>query len=356
MAEDSFDERTEAPTDKRRSEAREKGNVAKSSEINSTLVLLVGIVMLKLCSPWMYREMAKFMQSMFELTAHPRCDFIFVQSLVFKSMVFLFYACLPVSAAIMVVGVIANIVQVGFLFTLQPLAPNLSKLNVISGAQRLLSLRSVVEIVKDLAKLCLIGSVAFFTIQGEFGKFIGLWNTTPAAIWVFLLNVAFTIVLRIALVLLIISVLDIFYQRYEYEKKLKMTKQEIKEEHKQMEGDPHIKSRIRSLQREMARRRMMQEVPKATVVVTNPTYIAIAIMYDPDTMQTPRVVAKGKRVMAEQIKKIAAQEGIPIVEDKPLARAMYDKVDVGDDVPLEFFAAVAEVLAYVFRLKKRSAA
>ena len=162
MAEESFDERTEAPTDKRRSEAREKGNVAKSSEINSTLVLLVGIVMLKICSPWMYREMAKFMQSMFELTAHPRCDFIFVQSLVFKSMVFLFYACLPVSAAIMVVGIVANIVQVGFLFTLQPLAPNLSKLDVISGAQRLVSLRSVVEIVKDLAKLGLIGSSRLF--------------------------------------------------------------------------------------------------------------------------------------------------------------------------------------------------
>jgi flagellar biosynthetic protein FlhB len=356
MAEESFDERTEAPTDKRRSEAREKGNVAKSSEINSTLVLFVGILMLKFCSPWMYREIAMFMQSMFELVAHPRCDLAFVQSLFFRATVFLFYACLPISGAIMIVGVIANIMQVGFLFTLQPLVPNLSKLDVIGGAQRLISLRSVVEIVKDLAKLALIGSIAFFTIQGEFGKFIGIWSATPGVIWVFMLNTAFTIVLRVALVLLVISILDFFYQRFEHEKKLKMTKQEVKEEHKQMEGDPQVKSRIRSLQREMARRRMMQEVPKATVVVTNPTYIAIAILYEPDSMQTPRVVAKGKRVMAEQIKKIAAQAGIPIIEDKPLARAMYDKVDIGDDVPLEFFAAVAEVLAYVFRLKKRSAA
>jgi flagellar biosynthetic protein FlhB len=135
-----------------------------------------------------------------------------------------------------------------------------------------------------------------------------------------------------------------------------MTKQEVKEEHKQMEGDPQIKSRVRSLQREMARRRMMQEVPKATVVVTNPTYIAIAIRYEPEVMQTPRIIAKGKRIMAEQIKKIAAEAGIPIVEDKPLARAMYDKVNIGDEVPVEFFTAVAEVLAYVFRLKKRNAA
>jgi flagellar biosynthesis protein FlhB len=356
MAEQSFDERTEAPTDKRRSEAREKGNVAKSSEINSTLVLLVGIVMLKFCSPWMYRQIVMFMQSSFQLIAHPGTEMAFFMALIIKATMFLFYLCLPVCAAIMVIGLVANIVQVGFLFTLQPLVPNLSKLDVISGAKRLLSLRSIVEVVKDMAKLVLIGCIAFFTIKGEFGRFLGLGNTTPAAIWVFMLSLSFTIVFRIALVLLVISILDLFYQRYEYEKQLKMTKQEVKEEHKQMEGDPQVKSRIRSLQREMARRRMMQEVPKATVVVTNPTYIAIALRYEPEEMQTPKIVAKGKRIMAEQIKKLAAAAGVPIIEDKPLARAMYDKVNVGDEVPVEFFTAVAEVLAYVFRLKKRNAA
>ena len=356
MAEDSFDERTEAPTDKRRSEAREKGNVATSGEINSTLVLLVGIVMLKFCSPWMYHQIVTFMQSMFQLIAHPRCDMTFFMALVIKATMFLFYLCLPVCVAIMVIGIASNVIQVGFLFTLQPLLPNLGKLDIISGTKRLMSVRSLVEMVKNVAKLILIGCIAFFTIKGEFGRFIGLWNTTPAAIWVFMLSVAFTIVLRITLVLIVLSILDLFYQRYEYEKGLKMTKQEVKEEHKQMEGDPQIKSRVRSLQREMARRRMMQEVPKATVVVTNPTYIAIAIRYEPEEMQTPRIVAKGKRIMAEQIKKIATQAGVPIVEDKPLARAMYDKVEVGDEIPVDFFAAVAEVLAYVFRLKKRNAA
>jgi flagellar biosynthetic protein FlhB len=258
--------------------------------------------------------------------------------------------------AIMIIGTVANLVQVGFRFTLQPLAPKMEKLNLLTGAKRLLSLRSIVEMVKDIAKLLLIGAIAFFTIKGEFGKFIGLWDVSPGALWVFLLSVSFDIVLRVSLVLLVISIIDFFYQRYEYEKQLKMTKQEVKEERKQMDGDPQIKSRVRSLQREMARRRMMQEVPKATVVVTNPTYIAIAIRYEPDAMQTPKVVAKGKRLMAEQIKKKALELSIPIVEDKPLARAMYDKVEPGDDIPMEFFAAVAEVLAYVYRLKKKEAA
>jgi flagellar biosynthetic protein FlhB len=171
-----------------------------------------------------------------------------------------------------------------------------------------------------------------------------------------ILSVSFAIVIRVVIALLIISLLDYLYQRYEYEKKLKMTRQEVKEERKQMDGDPQIKSRVRSLQREMARRRMMQEVPKATVVVTNPTYIAIAIRYEPDEMQTPKVVAKGKRLMAQRIRELAVNAGIPIVEDKPLARAMYDKVEAGSDIPVEFFTAVAEVLAYVYRLKRKRAA
>ena len=356
MAEESFEERTEAPTDKRRQEAREKGNVAKSAEINSTLVLLTGVMMLYWFAPWMFRQLSGFMRSMLGLISHPHADISFVAELTTQSLVFIFYICLPVCAAIMSVGIAANLLQVGFMFTLQPLAPKLEKLNLLSGAKRLLSLRSIVEMVKDIAKLLLIGAIAFFTIKGEFGKFLGLWDASPGGIWVFILMVSFKIVLRVALALLIISIIDFFYQRYEYEKQLKMTKQEVKEERKQMDGDPQIKSRVRSLQREMARRRMMQEVPKATVVVTNPTYIAIAIRYEPEAMQTPKVMAKGKRLMAGQIKKKAMELGIPIVEDKPLARAMYDKVEPGDDIPVEFFAAVAEVLAYVYRLKKKEAA
>jgi flagellar biosynthetic protein FlhB len=246
--------------------------------------------------------------------------------------------------------------QVGFLFTLQPITPKLEKLDMISGLKRLFSARSAVEMVKDIAKLTLIGAIAFITIKSQFHRFLGLWDAEPVAIMSCILSVSFAIVIRVVIALLIISLLDYLYQRYEYEKKLKMTRQEVKEERKQMDGDPQIKSRVRSLQREMARRRMMQEVPKATVVVTNPTYIAIAIRYEPDEMQTPKVVAKGKRLMAQRIRELAVNAGIPIVEDKPLARAMYDKVEAGSDIPVEFFTAVAEVLAYVYRLKRKRAA
>ncbi len=356
MADESFEERTEAPTDKRRSEAREKGNVAKSAEINSALVLLAGILVLKLSGPWMYSQLLGFIRSPFEYIAHPFADVAFCSALAAKSLSFLFYICLPVCLVILVIGIAANLVQIGFLFTLQPLTPRLDKLDLISGMKRLFSVRSIVEMIKDVAKLLIVGIIAYVTIKGEFDKFICLWDASPAVIFSFILNVSFKIVFRVVIALLFISLLDYLYQRYEYEKKLKMTKQEVKEEHKQMDGDPQIKSRVRSLQREMARRRMMQEVPKATVIVTNPTFIAIAIRYEPDEMQTPKVVAKGKRLMAEQIKKKALEADIPIVEDKPLARAMYDKVEPGDDIPIEFFAAVAEVMAYVYRLRKRNAA
>jgi flagellar biosynthesis protein FlhB len=171
----------------------------------------------------------------------------------------------------------------------------------------------------------------------------------------FTIKVAFDVILRIALVLVIIAIIDYAYQRFDHTKQLKMSKQEVKEEHKSMDGDPQVKSRIRALQREMSRRRMMDEVPKATVVVTNPTHLAIALRYDPSEGDAPIVVAKGKLVIAQRIKELAYKHNIPVIEDKPLARAMYDKIEIGMPIPLEFFTAVAEILAYVFKLKNKQA-
>jgi flagellar biosynthetic protein FlhB len=356
MPEDGFEDRTEAPTDKRRSEARNKGNVAKSTEITSALVLLTGLLLLKLFGPWMYQKIVAFSYDSLSMLSHPRADYGFSAGLLVKGIVATSLICGPVCIGIMFIGVLANLLQVGVLFTLQPLEPKFEKINPISGAKRMVSLRSVVELLKNVLKLGIIGFIAFVSVKAEFLKFLGLGDTSSGAILLFLLSISYKIIFRIALVLLLLAILDYLYQRFEHERSLKMTKQEIKEEHKQAEGDPQIKARVRSLQREMARRRMMQEVPKATVVVTNPTHIAIALKYEPSEMQTPKVIAKGKRLIAEQIKKLALEAGVPIVEDKPLARAMYDKVNVGDDIPLEFFTAVAEVLAYVFRLKKRNAA
>jgi flagellar biosynthetic protein FlhB len=263
---------------------------------------------------------------------------------------------LPVAGAILLAGVAANVIQIGFLFTGKPLMPDLEKINPISGFKRLFSMRSLVETVKNILKLTVIGLVAWLVLKAEFGRMLQLSDASVKMIWMFTTTVALKVVISIALVLIVIAVLDYAYQRFDHEKRLRMSHQELKEEHKQLDGDPQIKSRIRALQREMARRRMMDQVPKATVVVTNPTYIAIALRYESAEHDAPVVLAKGKRIVAERIRTLARENGIPIVENKPLARAMYDKVQPGSPVPVEFFTAVAEIMAYVYRLKNRSAA
>ncbi|MBD3345477.1 MAG: flagellar biosynthesis protein FlhB [Chitinivibrionales bacterium] len=356
MAEDGFQEKTEAPTEKRRAEAREKGNVPKSTELNSVIILLTGLILLRMFGRRMLEDIGGiFNYYLGMLSDVGMSPAIFVG--IFRDAAFMVAkVAMPLVLGILVAGLIANYLQIGVLFTLKPLQPKLEKINPLSGMKRLFSMKSIVETFKNLMKITIIAIIAYITIRGRFFHFMKLADTGPGAIWVFFMTTAFTIVWRIVLVLIILALLDLFYQRYEHEKNLKMTKEEIKEERKQMEGDPQIKSRIRSLQREMARRRMMQEVPKATVVVTNPTYIAIAIRYEPEENATPRVLAKGKRHVAEKIKDTAREHEIPIVEDKPLARAMYDKVEPGEDIPVEFFTAIAEILAYVYRLKNKVAA
>lgn len=356
MPEESFEERTEAPTPKKRSDAREKGNVAKSTEINSVVVLLIGLLSLRLLGPWMFEQIGTNTIESFGMISNPGIDQASLIAYFKDSVIMFFKISLPIALVILAGGLMANILQIGFIFTLKPIVPNLEKINPLSGLKRMFSLRSVFEAVKSIFKMLIIGIVAYLTIKGEFVNMLTLGNTSIGIIWMFILRVGFKIIFRSALVLVILAILDYAYQRYEHEKKLKMTRQEIKEERKQMEGDPLIKARVRSLQREMARRRMMEEIPKATVVVTNPTSLAIAIRYEPVEMETPVVVAKGRLFIAERIKEIAIKEDIPVVEDKLLARAMYDQVEPGDEIPLEFFNAVAEILAYVYRLKNKVAA
>lgn len=356
MAEEQSDDKTEAPTDKRRSETRDKGNVAKSTEINSVLVLIAGMLLLKLFGPWMMKEMCWHMYEMFQSISNTSMDQQRLTELTLKALYTMLWVLLPVVCGIMFIGIAANVLQVGFLFTGEPLIPKLSKIDPIAGFKRLFSMRSLVETVKNLIKLFIIGWVAYVTLIAEFPKMMMLADASVAAILTFVGETTYNIVMRVALVLAILAILDYAYNRYDHEKKLKMTKQEIKDEHKQMEGDPKVKSRIKSMQREIARRRMMQEVPKATVVITNPTYIAIALRYEPMENDSPVVVAKGKRLIAGRIKQVAIENGIPIVEDKPLARTMYDKVVVGFPIPADFFAAIAEIMAYVYRLKHKVAA
>jgi flagellar biosynthetic protein FlhB len=262
---------------------------------------------------------------------------------------------LPFAGAILCAGVLANVVQIGLMFTFEPMIPKLEKLNPLSGLKRIFSMRTVVETIKNILKIILIGYIAYATIKGEYEILITLADVSIMMIWQFVLTSAYDIFLRTALVMLLIALADYGYQRYEHEKKLKMSHQELKEEHKQMEGDPQVKARIRALQREMSRRKMMDQVPQASVVVTNPTHLAIALLYAPEKGDAPLVVAKGKDLVALRIKKIALENDVPIKEDKLLARAMYDKVEVGFPIPEEFYMAMAEIMAWVYALKGKKA-
>lgn len=353
---DTSEEKTEAPSDKKRQDAREKGNVAKSQEINSVVVLLTGIILIKVMGPWIIDELGKCIVDFFTLCSDTSMTEERFFKITYMALIIIAKITLPIAGGIMVLGVISNIGQIGFLLTLKPVTPNFEKIDPIKGFQRLFSMRSVVETLKNILKLSIIGIVAYVTLKKEFEHMLMLSDASVGTIWFFTVRVAFEVIIKIALVLIILALLDYAYQRYDHEKNLKMSIQEVKEEHKSMEGDPQVKARIKSLQREMARRRMMEEVPKATVVVTNPTHLAIALRYEPSEGDAPVVVAKGKLVIAQRIKELAYKNNIPVIEDKPLARAMYDKVEIGMPIPVEFFTAVAEILAYVFKLKNRKMA
>jgi len=357
MAEDSSQEKEEAPSEKKREDTRKKGQVAKSTEINSVFVLLTAIFLLRLVGPWMMREFEAHIREYFALCSIPDMSMQRLIELSQGALVLLLKIILPFAGAILCAGVLANVVQIGLLFTFEPMIPKLEKLNPLSGLKRIFSMRTVVETIKNILKIILIGYIAYATIKGEYEILITLADVSVMMIWQFVLSSTYDIFVRTALVMLLIALADYGYQRYEHEKKLKMSHQELKEEHKNMEGDPQVKARIRALQREMSRRKMMDQVPQASVVVTNPTHLAIALQYDAEKNpnSAPIVVAKGADLLALRIRKIAEENNVPIHEDKPLARAMYDKVEVGQEIPYEFFTAVAEIMAYIYKLQGKKA-
>lgn len=346
-------ERTERPTGKRRREAREKGRVAKSREVSTYLVLIGGLAVLHFAGSHMATEMALFMKTTIIQAASSRVEAVTMGPLLGRIIIVLVKVLAPLLLVVFVAAMVGNLIQVGFLFTSEPIMPKLSKLNPIQGFKRLVSLRSLTEIVKFVAKLALVGVVVYTAIRKELPFIMPLADQSIQAIGSYICTTIFKIMLRSSWVLLALAILDYAYQRWEYEKNLKMTRQEIKEEFKQTEGDPLVKSRIRKVQREWARRRMMEAVPKADVVITNPVELAIAIAYKQEAMAAPEVLAKGAATVAERIREIARSHGIPIVENKPLARALFRQVDVGRQIPAALYKAVAEVLAYVYRLKHR---
>ena len=355
MAEDSFQEKTEQATPKKRSEARKKGEVAKSRELGSLGVLLGGLSTLCLFGSFMYSNMTLVMQRSFAMLADPVIDLGGMKELSGQMVLSFFTIVLPVMTVVVVVGIVANVIQVGFMVSWESLKPKFEKFDIVKGFGRLVSKQSLMELFKSITKLVMVGGITFLTVKGEMEGIKELGQLEVAAIGLYILKIILKIFLRVCIAMVFIAAIDLAYQKWQFAQKLKMTKQEVKEEHKQSEGDPLIKSRIRKVQMEAARRRMMQEVPEADVVVTNPVHLAVAIKYDRAVMNAPHVIAKGAELVAEKIKAVAKEHNVPVVENKPLAQSLYKAVEVGDEVPLDFYQTVAEVLAYVYKVKGKVA-
>ena len=346
-------EKIHPATPRKIQQQRDKGNVAKSQDLNSAFLLLVSFIGLSFLGPLAFSHLLKVMHHYLSDAAALRMESDNMQSFLIQGLIFMIPIILPLMVLIMVSGTLINIVQFGFMFSTQSLIPKFERLNPIKGFQRFFSMRSLVELIKSITKLTLIGWIAFMTIKGRLPELFLLMHESPedgsgvawelmAAIW-----------WRIAAAIFVLGILDFAYQKWQHGQELKMTEQEMRDELKQYEGNPQIKQRIRAIQRQMSLNRMMADIPESDVVITNPTTYAVVLRYKPDQMDAPFVVAKGTRLIADRIRDIATEHNVPIVERPPLARALYRTLEVGQPVSEDLFRAVAEVLAYIYEIEQR---
>jgi len=347
-------EKTEAPTPRRRQEARERGQVATSQDLTAAVALLGATMVPDFAGLAILRDLIELMRTMLAYRSGVPGSTNSVAAACQLAAGVLASTAAPVCLAFMAVATLTTVAQVGLLFTLHPITPDLSKINPIAGLGRMFSMQSLMRLVTSLFKVSLIGAVAFFTIRARLPQLVNMSGLSTWAIVGLAGELMFVLGVRMALVLLIIAIIDYAYQRHRHEQGLRMTKQEVKEEMRRLEGDPLVRERRRRVGRQLAMQRMQAAVPKSDVVVTNPTELAIAIKYDPQVMAAPKVVAKGADLIAQRIRKLAIEHGVPIVERKPLAQALHRTVDVGQEIPPAFYKAVAEILAYVYELSGKS--
>ncbi|MDG1861357.1 MAG: flagellar biosynthesis protein FlhB [SAR324 cluster bacterium] len=354
MAEQEGQEKTEVPTEKKRRESREEGQVAFSKELSSA-ALLAGIVLtLVATSPIILDAMRELMSQIFRDLAQRKelsIDSIFTLSGEILSIILPAFA--PFAAVIIFAGIFASVLQVGVMITFKAVAPKFNKISPLTGLKRLFSSQSLADFLKSMAKLIIVGFVGYITYIDKITELNGLSVSTPESILIYNFTVVAEVAGKIVLALVAIAIFDYFYQRWHHEQQLMMTKQEVKDETKQTEGDPQLKARIRQIQREMSNARMMQEVPKADAVIVNPTHFSVAILYDRDVMSAPEVIAKGADHLALRMRTVARENNVPILERPELARDLYANVEIGDDIPERFYKAIAEILAFVYRLRKR---
>lgn len=346
-------EKTEAPTPRRREEARRRGQVARTGELGTALVLLSGFGVGAMLA-------GSGAQNLLNLTRHYlgslgawQPDVESTQALFLHIVVQAALVVAPMMLVTAAVGAFSQILQVGFLVSGESLKPRLDRINPFTGLQRIVSRRAVVDLLRSVAKVVVVGWIAYREVRAALAMLPSLVEVPLVDAVVLVGQVVLRTGLWIGGALLVIAAADYLFQRTEHERQMRMSRQELKEELKQVEGDPQLRARIRQRQRQLAARRMMQAVPTADVVITNPVHLAVALQYDATTMSAPVVVAKGAGLIARRIREVAEAHGVPLVEDVWLARALYEGVEIGDPIPVELYRAVADVLAFVYRMRDR---
>ena len=354
MAEDMGD-KTEAPTPRRRQEAREQGNIARSQDLTSAVLLLGTLMILNWFGSGVFNALRGIMErhlgpsSMSDLSSGAALAGLG------RALVQAGLSLMPLFAGAMLIAVAVNIAQVGLFLNSKKLQPNLAGLNPFKGVGRLFKGgQGFAQLLIGLLKLTLVSWVAYSAVHGRMSEIVLAQGLDFMSIFTLGASIVYSIGVRIGVVLLVLALIDYGYQKFRIERELRMTKQEVKEEMRRMDGDPRIKQRRRQVAMQMLQQRIKNDVPKADVVVTNPTHIAVALKYDASSMNAPRVVAKGQGFIAQRIREVAAEAGVPILERKPLARALFKMVEVGQEIPEQFYAAIAEILAYVYELTGRT--
>lgn len=350
---DDKDQKTEEPTQRKLQEAFEKGNVPFSREVGSFLMLLLLAFVVAWYSPTLLIRtknlLVGFIAKADEMAVDKTGLGIILSDLAIGSVAVLI---LPLLGSV-VVALAAGLLQNGIVLSSESLKPKLSKISPLGGLKKILSMRSAVEFIKNILKISVVGVVSFMSVYPELHGIQSLPQRTAEGILLFLAMLATRLVVGVVIAMFFIALFDLVYQRLAHTKSLRMSKQEIKDEYKQSEGDPMIKQRLRQLRQEKARQRMMAEVPKSDVVITNPTHFAVALSYKPGEQKAPKVVAKGQDLIAQRIREIAEENDVPVIQNPPLARALYSSTDLEEEIPLVHYEAVAKIISYVYQLKGR---
>jgi flagellar biosynthetic protein FlhB len=356
LSDEDKDSKTEEPSQYRLDQSREKGEVASSKELTTVILLTVSITTLVLSSFYMYEVFSKYIEWLFKLDPNKVYEAKMLTHVLEETGIVMLKMVGPLFLASLVAGILAQLFQIGFIFAPDQISFKPEKLNPLNGLKRIFSMKSVVEALKGMLKFIIVISITYLVLRNQMNFFIGFLHSELTQILsigqLFLVKLIAFIILGLS----VLAILDFAYEKYSYHKKMMMTKKEMKDELKEKDGNPEIKQKIKNIQREMSRKRMMKDLPKADVIITNPTHLSVAIRYNPQTMIAPVVIGKGADLVALKIREIAKFHNIPIVENIPLARALYANVKIGEAVPRDLYKMVAQVLAYVFKLKKKQKA